>query len=421
MSTRRTFLSQGLFVAGGLSPAMTAAQQERTSTSTSDAVKSMSPPKKPIIVTRYTGDRTIAESYRMLEEGADTLEAAHHVCIGRENDPKDHSVGLGGLPNEEGIVELDASCMHGPTRAAGAVGAIRNIKNVCLVARKVMERTSHVMLAGEGAERFAVTEGFPREDLLTDDARKIWLLWKESRSSHGWWGPGLSSPQWTPPEDDKIAFSKGPHRLPRAANSGDADVIQKQSLVLWQRAADCGVATDQRWEAVKQILWPTMGTINVSALNTKGELSTATTTSGAAWKIPGRLGDSPIIGAGCYADQDVGSAGATGSGEENIKVAGAHTIVDLMRTGMSPHDAGLEALRRIARNYNGDMRKLRYVDMIYYILRKDGAYAGCSMWSTHPGGDVVKFVVHDGVERTENCAYLFKGTSMDWPPRPKAR
>lgn len=419
MSTRRTFLSQTLFAAGGLSPAITSAQEGPTSTSTSDAVKSLSPPKKPIIVTRYTGDGAVAEGYRMLEGGADTLEAAHHICIGRENDPKDHSVGLGGLPNEEGVVELDASCMHGPTRAAGAVGAVQNIKNVCLVSRKVMERTSHVMLAGEGAERFAVAEGFPRENLLTDDARKIWLLWKESRSSRGWWGPGMSDPQWAPPEEGKISFSSGPPRLPRAANTEDAEVIRRQALSLWQRAADWGIAPDHRWEAVKQILWPTMGTINVSALNTRGELSTATTTSGAAWKIPGRLGDSPIIGAGCYADQDVGSAGATGSGEENIKVAGAHAIVDLIRTGMSPHDAGMEALRRIARNYNNDMRKLRYVDMIYYILRRDGAYAGCSMWSTHPGGQPVEFLVHDGVERTENCAYLFKGTSIDWPPKAK--
>ena len=421
MSTRRTFLSQGLLAVGGAGAAMAATQDEKGPTSVSDAVKSMTPPRKPLIVTRHTGDQTIAESYRMLQDGVDTLEAAHHICIGRENDPSDHSVGLGGLPNEEGVVELDASCMHGPTRAAGAVGAVRNIKNVCLVARKVMERTSHVMLAGEGAERFAVAEGFPHENLLTDEARKIWLLWKESRSSHGWWGPGMSSPQWIPPEEDKISFSSGPPRLPRAANAADADQIRRRSLVLWQQAADCGIAPDRRWEAAKQILWPTMGTINVSVLNTRGELSTATTTSGAAWKIPGRLGDSPIIGAGCYADQDVGSAGATGSGEENIKVAGAHAIVDLMRTGMSPREAGMETLRRIARNYNNDSRKLRYVDMIYYILRKDGAYAGCSMWSTHPGGGAVQFVVHDGVERIENCAYLFKGTSIDWPPIPKAK
>ncbi len=419
MSTRRTFLSQGLAAASGLGSAIAAAQDDHTHRTATDAAKSLPAPKKPVIVTRYTGDRTIAEGYRMLQDGTDTLEVAHHICIGRENDPTDHSVGLGGLPNEDGIVELDASCMHGPTRAAGAVGAVRNIKNVCLVARKVMERTSHVMLAGEGAERFAVAEGFVRENLLTEDARKIWLLWKESRSSHGWWGPGMSSPEWKPPEQADLFLSNGLPRMPRAANTHDAEIIRQQSLTLWKQAADCGISSDRRWQAVKQILWPTTGTINVSALNARGELSTATTTSGAAWKLSGRLGDSPIIGAGCFADQDVGSAGATGSGEENIKVAGAHTIVDLMRAGMSPRDAGMEALRRIARNYDNDMRKLRYVDMIYYILRRDGAYAGCSMWSTHPGGEPVRFVVHDGAERVEDCSYLFKGTSIDWPPIPK--
>ncbi len=114
---------------------------------------------------------------------------------------------------------------------------------------------------------------------------------------------------------------------------------------------------------------------------TKGEMSGATTTSGLAWKIPGRAGDSPIIGAGSYTDQDVGSAGATGNGEENIKICGAHTIVENMRHGMSPQDAGMDALKRIVRNYNGNMEKLQYVDMSFYILRRDGAYAGVSLWS----------------------------------------
>ena len=164
------------------------------------------------------------------------------------------------------------------------------------------------------------------------------------------------------------------------------------------------------------MLWPTTGTINVSAVNAKGEMSGATTTSGQAFKLPGRLGDSPILGAGCWVDQDVGSAGATGSGEENIKVAGAHSIVELMRQGLSPQDAGIATLRRIARNYDNDARKLRYIDMIYYILRKDGAYAGCSLWSTTPTGKPVSFVVHDGSLRVEECAYLFKGSHIDWPP-----
>ena len=132
------------------------------------------------------------------------------------------------------------------------------------------------------------------------------------------------------------------------------------------------------WPPIRRVLFPPTGTIHCSALNEKGEMSGITTTSGLAFKLPGRCGDSPVIGAGCYTDQDVGSAGATGSGEENIKVAGAHTIVENMRHGMSPQDAGMDALKRIVRNYNGDMNKLRFMDMTYYILRKDGAYAGVS-------------------------------------------
>jgi N4-(beta-N-acetylglucosaminyl)-L-asparaginase len=131
-----------------------------------------------------------------------------------------------------------------------------------------------------------------------------------------------------------------------------------------------------------------------------------------AWKIPGRVGDSPIIGAGCFTDQNVGSAGATGNGEENIKIAGAHTIVDQMRMGASPKEAGMEALRRIAANYNDNMTKLRYLDMIYYIVRRDGAYAGVSLWSTRETGERKVFVVHDGTQRTEPCDFLFEGTTV---------
>lgn len=416
MTTRRDFLSRGALTMGGIGASAAAIVVENASPiadSISEAVKQMKPPKNPVIVTRHTGDNTIDEAYGMLQDGADTLDAAHHICLGRENDPHDHSVGLGGLPNEEGVVELDSCCMHSPLRTAGSVGGVRNIRNVCLVARKVMEQTGHVMLVGEGAERFAVDEGFPRENLLTDDARKIWMLWKENNSSRDWWGPGLSSPNWKDPRGDGASLD--PRVIPRNPAPEDTELIRRQSSRLMKMASDLGIAPQQRWEAVKQVLWPTTGTINVSTLNTKGEMSGATTTSGQAWKLPGRLGDSPIIGAGCYVDQDVGSAGATGSGEENIKVAGAHTIVDLMRVGLSPREAGLAALRRIARNYNNDMRKLRYLDMIYYILRKDGAYAGCSLWSGGPGGSKT-FVVHDGEKRIENCAYLFKGSGIDWPP-----
>jgi N4-(beta-N-acetylglucosaminyl)-L-asparaginase len=377
------------------------------------------PPQRPVIVTRETGDNTVAEAYAMLEKGVDTLDAALHICQGREDDPNDHSVGLGGLPNEDGVVELDACVMHGPTRQAGSVAAVPNIRHAALLAKTVMERTGHVMIVGQGAEKFAIAEGFPKENLLTDDARKIWLLWKAH--SNGWWGPGIDNPAWKPPAGAPPASipkaGLAPwYPVPRHPGPEDAEVVMDQMRHLYELADRMGIEPRLRREAVLQVMWPTTGTIHVSAVNAKGEMLGATTTSGLAWKIPGRVGDSPIIGAGCYTDQNIGSAGATGNGEENIKVAGAHTIVDQMRLGASPKEAGMEALRRIAANYNNDMTKLRYLDMIYYIVRRDGAYAGVSLWSTRETGEPKKFVVHDGTQRTETVDYLFEGTTVSVHP-----
>ncbi len=190
----------------------------------------------------------------------------------------------------------------------------------------------------------------------------------------------------------------------RAASSPNS---RRASAEDGEAGAQLGIEPDFRAAAVERVLHPPTGTINCSALNTKGEMSGATTTSGLAWKLAGRAGDSPIIGAGCYTDQDVGSAGATGNGEENIKVCGAHTIVENMRRGMSPQEAGMDALKRIVRNFNGDMRKMQYVDMSYYILRKDGAYAGVCMWSGPPEHPR-RFAVHDGnasaMKRRSRCS-----------------
>jgi N4-(beta-N-acetylglucosaminyl)-L-asparaginase len=363
--------------------------------------------KRPIIVCANNGYAYLDDAFAFLKSGGDTLDAALKVVKGPEDDPNDTSVGLGGLPNEEGVVELDACCMHGPTRRAGSAGGVRNIKNVSLVSKAVFEHTGHVMLVGEGAERFAVAVGFPRENLLTDHSRKVWLLWKEFHSNQDWWGPGPADPHWQAP--DSGANPDKPQ----------SKLWQERVENLQARAAELGIAPELQLDAVHKVLFPPTGTIHCSALNDKGEISGCTTTSGLAFKLPGRCGDSPIIGAGCYTDQDVGSAGATGSGEENIKVAGAHTIVENMRRGMSPQEAGMDTLKRIVRNYNGDMKKLHFVDMTYYILRKDGAYSGVSMWEGYSKGHPHKIAIHDGARRSEVTMSLLKGYSQEFPPVPE--
>jgi N4-(beta-N-acetylglucosaminyl)-L-asparaginase len=365
-----------------------------------------SPHKRPIIVCANNGYAYLESAFAFLKGGGDTLDAALKVVKGPEDDPNDTSVGLGGIPNEEGVVELDACCMHGPTRRAGSVGGVRNIKNVSLVSKAVFEHTGHVMLVGEGAERFAVAVGFPRENLLTEHSRKIWLLWKEYHSNEDWWGPGLGDPHWQAPD-------ARPEAKPQS------ELWRERYRKLEEHAAELGIAPELRSDAIHTVLFPPTGTIHCSALNEQGEISGCTTTSGLGFKLPGRCGDSPIIGAGCYTDQDIGSAGATGSGEENIKVAGAHTIVENMRHGMSPQEAGMDTLKRIVHTYNGDMNKLRFVDMTYYILRKDGAYAGVSLWEGYSPSKPHKIAVHDGTLRAEKTVAMFKGYSQDFPPEPK--
>src|SRR5260370_3787426 len=327
---RRDFL--GAAVAASLASGLDAQDKPKNA-----APRPAEPPctfKRPIIVCANNGVKYLDDAFVFLKNGGDTLDTALRVVKGPEDDPNDDTVGLGGIPNEEGVVELDACCMHGPSRRAGSVGGVRNIKNVSGVSKAVMEHTGHVMLVGEGAERFAVSMGFPRENLLTERSRKIWLLWKEHHSTDDWWGPGLADPQWKPP-------SSSPTTSPQS------ELWEQRIHHLEERAAQLGIEPEFRMAAVRRVLSPPTGTIHCSALNEKGEMSGCTTTSGLAFKLPGRCGDSPIIGAGCYTDQDVGSAGATGSGEENIKVAGAHTIVENMRHGISPQEAETAALKTI--------------------------------------------------------------------------
>ncbi len=340
---------------------------------------------KDIVIASSNGLACCARAMELLQEGEDTLDAVIAGVNIQELDPEDTSVGYGGLPNEDGVVELDSCVMHGPSRRAGAVGALQGIKTPSKIAQLVMERTDHVMMVADGALRFAQAHGFEPEDLLTEKSRFAWLTWKESLKTD--WGPGLDAPG----DPDAPGKSDGQARfLERFPGA-------KPAWLAWARR----VVQD-----------PPTGTINCLALNRKGEISGCTTTSGLAWNIPGRVGDSPIIGAGLYVDQDVGAAGSTGRGEENIRIAGAHTVVENMRHGMSPEQACLDALKRVARNYDHIKDRLPSVRLRFYALSKDGQFGAASLWSGERREGRVghqRYAVNDGGEsRLIDAAYLYE-------------
>lgn len=329
--------------------------------------------KRPLIISSANGVHALDRGMDILKKGGDTLDAAVAVVSVVEDDPSDDSVGFGGLPNEEGEVELDACCMHGPTGRAGSVGGVRRIKNVSWLAKTVMERTNHVMLVGDGAHRFAIAEGFADMNLLTEPSRLAWLAWKASTSFN--WRPGIDSPEY----------------VQRSAIDGYNETI----------AAIFDTPEKRAWlpHVQEVVAHPPTGTIPCMAVNANGDISATTTTSGLAWKIPGRVGDSPIIGAGCFVDNEVGAAGSTGKGEENIKISGGHTIVEMMRRGKSPTEACMEALTRVAHNYKNDKKKLSTFHIFFYAINKDGMHGAGSLWRTgYDKGKHGVYAVHDGTQ-----------------------
>jgi N4-(beta-N-acetylglucosaminyl)-L-asparaginase len=333
---------------------------------------------RPLIISSANGVHALDKGMEILKKGGDTLDAVITAVTVVEDDPKDNSVGYGGLPNEEGEVELDASVMHGPTGRAGSVASVRRIKNVARLAKTVMEKTNHVMIVGDGARRFGVAEGFEEMNLLTEESRLAWLAWKASSSFN--WRPGIDSPEW---KEHMAAL---------------LDTPEKRALQPWIESV---------------IAHPPTGTIPCMAVNEKGEISATTTTSGLAWKIPGRVGDSPIIGAGCCVDNEVGAAGSTGKGEENIKISGGHTIIEMMRKGMPPTDACLEALHRIARNYKNDKKKLKTFHIFFYALNKDGLHGAASLWNNLYDKRPAQYAVHDGAQaRLVRCTPLFDEVTL---------
>ena len=313
-------------------------------------------PRRPVVIASANGLKTIEKAMEMIRAGSDPLDAAIAGVAIVEADPTDRTVGLGGIPNEEGIVELDAAVMHGPTHGGGAVASIRNIIHPAAVARLVMKRTDHCLLVGEGALRFAKMHGFPEDNLLTDDSRKIWLHWKETNSKDD---------DRIPPPDDEL------------------DEVVREFFGIRKH-----------------------GTIHCSALDTHGDLGCVTTTSGLFYKIPGRVGDSPILGAGLFLDNDFGSAGSTGRGEANLLNLSSFAAVDGLRRGLDPKDALIEVCKRVvATNRDPRLRDVKgrpNFDVKFYCVAKDGRFAGASLYAG------AKMAVHDGESaHLVDCASLY--------------
>lgn len=329
----------------------------------------------PIAVASGNGERAVARAIEVLAGGGDTLEAVVRGVNIVEEDPADMTVGYGGLPNEEGVVQLDASVMHGPTRGAGAVASLEGVKRPSLVAVAVMRYTDHVLLVGEGARRFARGMGFDTdEELLTEAARQEWLSLRARLSADDdWLMPGESG-------EAVRGFTREPGR-PR-------DQAPPPEL--------------ESWDGVRP-----MGTINCNAVDRDGNMSGVTTTSGLFYKVPGRVGDSPIIGAGLYTDNDVGSAGSTGRGEAVIKTCGSHTVVEAMRRGASPTDACLEACRRIV-TWTVEKRLLNEqgrpnFNVNFYAVNKRGEHGGAAIYA---GSRYAVSV--DGATGLRDSAYVFQ-------------
>jgi N4-(beta-N-acetylglucosaminyl)-L-asparaginase len=358
-------------------------------------LKGQSKPKSVVISSNNRANGGINccnRAMELIKAGKDTLDAIIAGVNIVELDPNDTSVGYGGLPNEDGVVQLDASCVHGPSRRMGAVGAIEGIKTPSKVAQLVMSETDHMMLVGAGALKFAKVWGFPEEDLLTDKSRLAYRMWKREmrdRNGHTFWESNIDAPPAAPDKGNKGDDNKGADKPAKMAELKRDFPGYDEETLAW---------------AYEVAQHPPHGTINCIALNEKGEMSAVTTTSGMAFKIAGRCGDSPIIGGGLWLDQDVGGAGSTGRGEENLRVCGAHTVVENMKHGMPPKDAILDTLKRVSRNFNDDRKRLEAVDLNFYALSKTGEYAGGSLWGPS------KFVAStsDAAGHVEQSVYLYE-------------
>jgi len=335
---------------------------------------------RPVLIASWNGGPATRRAVELARAGRPMLDAIVEGVSLVEDDPEELSVGFGGLPNEDGVVELDAAVMDGPAHRSGAVAALRGVRHAAKVALEVMRRTDHSLLVGEGAVKFARVLGFPEEDLVTPGSREAYLLWKSELSEKD---------AWVSRQDSASEFGVarwaglaggGPGAAPGPQKAGQRDIAPKVPF--------------------------TYGTIHVSGLDSDGDLWSVTSTSGLSYKLAGRAGDTPIVGAGLYTDNAVGSAGATGRGEAVMQVCGAHSVVQFMDAGLSPVDACLKVLKKIADR----TREARLLDekgrprfnVTLYALRKDGV-TGCA--SMHEGYEHVE-------QRGDGCrvagnAFLF--------------
>jgi N4-(beta-N-acetylglucosaminyl)-L-asparaginase len=330
----------------------------------------------PVVIASANGHRfrnggtatCVERAFELMSAGADVLDAVVEGVTIVELDPEDTSVGYGGLPNADGVVQLDACCMHGPRRQAGGVAALEGVRTAARVAARVLLDTDHHLLAGAGARAFARTQGFTiEEDLNTERSRQTWLEWRQRAGT---------------------------------SDAGDAAALRRIEL---EMIRDGAIDPNHFY-----------GTINCNAVNARGEVCGVTTTSGLAWKLPGRVGDSPILGAGLYVDGDVGAAGSTGRGEANLFSLTSFVVVEEMRRGRHPKDAGLEGLRRIQRDTvtpaHLNSRGLPNFNVTLYVLNVRGEYAGVSLY----GGPAMRYALcTDRGAELRSCDPLLDGSATD--------
>jgi N4-(beta-N-acetylglucosaminyl)-L-asparaginase len=384
--SRRDFLGAGAAAAAGLALPNLAEAMPRIVVRDRSAPASEAFAGRPVIISAANGfdkdpggKQGIKVAYDMMTGGADPLDAIVAGVQIVELNPNDQSVGLGGLPNEEGVVQLDASCMHGPTKRAGAVGCLEDVAEAAAVAKAIMDNTDHIFLVGAGAKKFALEMGFKQQNLLTEQSRQDWLRWKSRLNPNdAWLDQGTK-----PPAPIRPTRQRDEH------------------------------ATSTHIEYDRYGIPYTYGTINMNAVTARGDIASVTTTSGLSWKIPGRVGDSPIIGAGQYCDNEVGAAGSTGRGEANIKVCGAFLAVEFMRQGMAPQQALMKVMERVIAMT--EKRLLAdngrpFFQLQYYAVNKKGEYAGACCYEGS------KFAVADANgARLEECAYMYKKSEQPTP------